>query len=66
MIFREPGFLEVVQYDLAPRPPPSPLPSANSLSFSVFCLSPGRERETAWGEVCEEPNHTTARKTGLL
>ncbi len=54
-------------YDLAPSPPLPPLPSASCLSFSVFLCVAGRAYWREMGDgVGEEPNHTTARKSGPL
>ncbi len=41
IIYREPGLLEVVLYDSAPRPPPSPLLRQQVVSlFQFSCVSP--------------------------
>jgi hypothetical protein len=44
MFYRGPGFLAVVQYDLAHPQPPTPLPIAKKgcISFSVFPRVAGR------------------------
>ncbi len=50
MISRGQGFHVVAcwSYDSAPRPPPSPLPSASCLSFSVFLCVAAAGR-SYWG-----------------
>ncbi len=50
-------------YDLAPHPPPAPLPSAGCLFFSVFLCVTGIDLTDGKGGGGDKPNNmTTARK----
>jgi hypothetical protein len=61
MIYKGPGFLAI--YDLAPPPPPDPIPPNQSVSWSGGSLRKRDNLLTEEGER-EEFNHTTARKPG--
>jgi hypothetical protein len=61
MIYRRPGFLEVIRFGSSPTLFPLSHQLSICLSLSVFYLT-GEERGEGVGE---EPKFTTARKPGL-
>ncbi len=67
MIYRGPGFLAVARFGSSTTPSPLSRRKVVSLSQSS-CVSPVvlTHGKGGWEKVGEEPNHTTARKPGLL
>ncbi len=67
MIYRRLGFLAVVWFGSSPTPsPPSPVSKLSLFLSLPLCPWPNLLTGEAWERVGEEPNHTTARKPGLL
>jgi hypothetical protein len=65
MLYRGPVFLAFILLALLPTPPPLFRKQFVSLSQS-FCMSPVEFTDGREGGEGEEPNHSTARKPGLL